>query len=64
MSQEFAVTHKSGRVLAYKLLCRMMMNRHGLECENAILVHFFRLLRLGLTSTDQVPRRFLCTIQP
>ena len=61
MSQEYAVTHKSGRVFAYRLLCRMMMNRHGLECEDAIIVHFFRLLRLGLTSTDQVRRHFLCT---
>ena len=50
VSNEF----KSGRLLAYKLMCVMTVCRHDVPLTQEYLTHFYRLMHIGLTGTDQV----------
>ena len=45
---------KSGRLLAYKLMCAMTVCRQDLPLTQEYLTHFYRLMHIGLTGTDQV----------
>ena len=54
MSLSRATDHKSGRMLAYKLMCMMTVRRHDQELSPEHLTHFYRLLHVGLTGSDQV----------
>ena len=54
MSLSRATDHKSGRMLAYKLMCLMTVRRHDKELSPEHLTHFYRLLHVGLTGSDQV----------
>ena len=47
---------KSGRLLAYKLMCTMTVRRQDSALSQEYLTHFYRLLHIGLTGTDQVER--------
>lgn len=49
VSNEF----KSGRLLAYKLMCVMTVCRHDVPLTQEYLTHFYRLMHIGLTGTDQ-----------
>jgi hypothetical protein len=49
MSKEY----KSGRLVAYRLMCDMTVKRHGLCPSSEYLDHFYRLMRAGLRSKDQ-----------
>ncbi|KAJ7379788.1 hypothetical protein OS493_012534 [Desmophyllum pertusum] len=44
---------KSGRLLAYKLMCAMTVCRQDLPLSQEYLTHFYRLMHIGLTGTDQ-----------
>ena len=50
MENEF----KSGRLLAYQLMCAMTMRRRDAPLSAEYLTHFYRLMHIGLTGTDQV----------
>ena len=50
MNNEF----KSGRLLAYKLMCAMTVCRQDVPLSQEYLTHFYRLMHIGLTGTDQV----------
>ena len=50
MNNEF----KSGRLLAYKLMCAMTVCRQDVPLTQEYLTHFYRLMHIGLTGTDQV----------
>ena len=54
MSLSRATDHKTGRMLAYKLLCMMTVRRHDKDLSSEHLTHFYRLLHIGLTGSDQV----------
>ena len=45
---------KSGRLLAYKLMCAMTVSRQDMPLSQEYLTHFYRLMHIGLTGTDQV----------
>ena len=45
---------KSGRLLAYKLMCSMTVCRQHMPLTQEYLTHFYRLMHIGLTGTDQV----------
>lgn len=49
MNNEF----KSGRLLAYKLMCAMTVCRQDVPLTQEYLTHFYRLMHIGLTGTDQ-----------
>jgi len=53
MSLSRATDHKTGRMLAYKLLCMMTVRRHDKDLSSEHLTHFYRLLHIGLTGSDQ-----------
>ncbi|NWI40552.1 RGPA2 protein, partial [Picathartes gymnocephalus] len=44
---------KEGKLQAFRLLCAMMSRRQDLLPNSDFLVHFYFVLRLGLTSQDQ-----------
>lgn len=46
--------YKEGKLQAFRLLCAMMSRRQDLLPNSDFLVHFYFVLRLGLTSEDQV----------
>ena len=54
MSLSRASDHKTGRMLAYKLMCLMTVRRHDNDVSREHLTHFYRLLHAGLTGSDQV----------
>ena len=54
MSLSRATDHKAGRMLAYKLMCLMTVRRHDKDLSSEHLTHFYRLLHVGLTGSDQV----------
>ncbi|RMC08055.1 hypothetical protein DUI87_15528 [Hirundo rustica rustica] len=45
--------YKEGKLQAFRLLCAMMSRRQDLLPNSDFLVHFYFVLRLGLTSEDQ-----------
>uniref|UniRef100_A0A8D2PPG9 Ral GTPase activating protein catalytic subunit alpha 2 n=1 Tax=Zosterops lateralis melanops TaxID=1220523 RepID=A0A8D2PPG9_ZOSLA len=45
--------YKEGKLQAFRLLCTMMSRRQDLLPNSDFLVHFYFVLRLGLTSEDQ-----------
>ncbi|NXQ29636.1 RGPA2 protein, partial [Alaudala cheleensis] len=45
--------YKEGKLHAFRLLCAMMSRRQDLLPNSDFLVHFYFVLRLGLTSEDQ-----------
>ncbi|NXH59006.1 RGPA2 protein, partial [Rhabdornis inornatus] len=45
--------YKEGKLQAFRLLCAMMSRRQDLLPNSDFLVHFYFVLRLGLTSQDQ-----------
>uniref|UniRef100_A0A803VXH9 Ral GTPase activating protein catalytic subunit alpha 2 n=1 Tax=Ficedula albicollis TaxID=59894 RepID=A0A803VXH9_FICAL len=45
--------YKEGKLQAFRLLCAMMSRRQDLLPNSDFLVHFYFVLRLGLTSDDQ-----------
>ncbi|XP_014110135.1 PREDICTED: ral GTPase-activating protein subunit alpha-2 [Pseudopodoces humilis] len=45
--------YKEGKLQAFRLLCAMMSRRQDLLPNSDFLVHFYLVLRLGLTSEDQ-----------
>ncbi|NXR76235.1 RGPA2 protein, partial [Pycnonotus jocosus] len=45
--------YKDGKLQAFRLLCTMMSRRQDLLPNSDFLVHFYFVLRLGLTSEDQ-----------
>ena len=45
---------KSGRLLGYKLMCAMTVCRQDMPLTQEHLTHFYRLMHIGLTGTDQV----------
>ena len=45
---------KSGRLLAYKLMCAMAVCHQDVPLTQEYLTHFYRLMHIGLTGTDQV----------
>ncbi|NWU24698.1 RGPA2 protein, partial [Dyaphorophyia castanea] len=45
--------YKEGKLQAFRLLCAMMSRRQDLLPNQDFLVHFYFVLRLGLTSQDQ-----------
>eukprot|EP00795_Rhopilema_esculentum_P002762 gene2762-982_t len=53
MSLSRASDHKTGRMLAYKLMCLMTVRRHDNDVSREHLTHFYRLLHAGLTGSDQ-----------
>ena len=46
--------YKSGRLVAYRLMCDMTVKRHDVPPTSEYLDHFYRLMRAGLRSQDQV----------
>lgn len=44
---------KEGRLLAYQLMASMTVRRHELPLSQEYLTHFYRLMHIGLTGTDQ-----------
>ncbi|EDO33259.1 predicted protein [Nematostella vectensis] len=44
---------KSGRLLAYQLICTMTVRQHDTALSQEYLTHFYRLMHIGLTGTDQ-----------
>lgn len=46
--------YKEGKLQAFRLLCAMMSRRQDLQPNSDFLVHFYFVMRLGLTSQDQV----------
>ena len=54
MSLSRATDHKAGRMLAYKLMCLMTVRRHDKDLSSEHLTHFYRLLHVGLSGSDQV----------
>lgn len=46
--------YKEGKLQAFRLLCAMMSRRQDLLPNSDFLVHFYFVMRLGLTSQDQV----------
>jgi hypothetical protein len=44
---------KEGRLLAYQLMTAMTVRRHELPLSQEYLTHFYRLMHIGLTGTDQ-----------
>ncbi|NWX53627.1 RGPA2 protein, partial [Promerops cafer] len=45
--------YKEGKLQAFRLLCTMMSRRQDLLPNSDFLVHFYFVMRLGLTSQDQ-----------
>ncbi|XP_053829905.1 ral GTPase-activating protein subunit alpha-2 isoform X2 [Vidua macroura] len=45
--------YKEGKLQAFRLLCAMMSRRQDLLPNSDFLVHFYFVMRLGLTSQDQ-----------
>ncbi|NXE96653.1 RGPA2 protein, partial [Menura novaehollandiae] len=45
--------YKEGKLQAFRLLCAMMSRRQDLLPNSDFLVHFYFVMRLGLTSEDQ-----------
>ncbi|XP_054712928.1 LOW QUALITY PROTEIN: ral GTPase-activating protein subunit alpha-1-like [Uloborus diversus] len=45
--------YKQGKLLAYKLLCILMLRRHDLPISKDHLVHFYHALHYGLMANDQ-----------
>nr|XP_030124502.3 ral GTPase-activating protein subunit alpha-2 isoform X3 [Taeniopygia guttata] len=45
--------YKEGKLQAFRLLCAMMSRRQDLQPNSDFLVHFYFVMRLGLTSQDQ-----------
>ncbi|NXI11430.1 RGPA2 protein, partial [Irena cyanogastra] len=45
--------YKEGKLQAFRLLCAMMSQRQDLLPNSDFLVHFYFVMRLGLTSQDQ-----------
>ncbi|RLW07126.1 hypothetical protein DV515_00004287 [Chloebia gouldiae] len=45
--------YKEGKLQAFQLLCAMMSRRQDLQPNSDFLVHFYFVMRLGLTSQDQ-----------
>ncbi|NWV08905.1 RGPA2 protein, partial [Ptilonorhynchus violaceus] len=45
--------YKEGKLQAFRLLCAMMTRRQDLLPNSDFLVHFYFVMRLGLTSEDQ-----------
>ncbi len=45
---------KQGKLLAYKLLCILMLRRHDLPLHKDYLVHFYYALHHGFMANDQV----------
>ncbi|NWY72032.1 RGPA2 protein, partial [Erithacus rubecula] len=45
--------YKEGKLQAFRLLCAMMSRRQDLLPNSDFLLHFYSVLRLGLTSQDQ-----------
>lgn len=50
MQNEF----KSGRLLAYKLMCAMTIRQQDTPLSQEYLTHFYRLMHIGLIGKDQV----------
>lgn len=47
-------SHHKGKVLAYRLLCVMVVRRHDIPPSRDMLTNFYRVLHQGLVGQDQV----------
>ena len=45
---------KRGKLLAYQLICQMMLRPHQVPPSRALLARFYNVLHAGLISNDQV----------
>ena len=46
--------YKRGKLLAYQLLCQMIVQRHDVPVPSEMASQFYLLLHRGLVSNDQV----------
>ena len=51
--------YKHGKLLAYQLLCQMMVRQPDVSIPSELLAQFYQILQQGLCSQDQVMEQFL-----
>ncbi|KAG8192293.1 hypothetical protein JTE90_002117 [Oedothorax gibbosus] len=48
--------YKEGKLLAFQLLCKLIVRRHDISLLKDYIAHFYYALHYGLMANDQVPR--------